>query len=166
MEALTITLPDAAATEALGTALGRSLPPGTIVLLTGDLGAGKTALVQGIGIGLGITDAITSPTFALIQEYTEGRIPLYHLDLYRLSPSEVPGLFLEQYWEGFEHPLGIMAIEWAERLPSLPATYLKIDLAVQNNAEHGRVVTLQATGDPGIQLSTILEAVPQNQSTP
>ena len=82
------------------------LPPDTILLLKGDLGAGKTTLVQGIGIGggLGITDAIVSPTFTLINEYPEGRLPLYHLDLYRLEPAEVRSLYLEKYWEGRNFP--------------------------------------------------------------
>lgn len=72
-------LPDAAATQAFGVALGRSLPVGTNVLLYGDLGSGKTTLVQGLGKGLGITEPIVSPTFTLINEYLEGRVPLYHL---------------------------------------------------------------------------------------
>ena len=87
------------ATQNLGRQLGKSLPPGSILLLKGDLGAGKTTLVQGIGEGLGITDAIVSPTFTLINEYPEGRVPLYHLDLYRLEPAEVRSLYLEQYWD-------------------------------------------------------------------
>src|SRR5919202_4632809 len=116
----TLFLTDAEATRSLGVKLGKSLPTGSVILLEGDLGAGKTTLVQGIGEGLGIEDAIVSPTFTLINEYTEGRIPLYHLDLYRLEPSEVEALNLESYWEGAEFPLGIVAIEWAERLPYKP----------------------------------------------
>lgn len=108
------------ATQNLGRQLGKSLPPGTILLLKGDLGAGKTTLVQGIGEGLGITDAIVSPTFTLINEYPEGRIPLYHLDLYRLEPSEVRSLYLEQYWEGREFPLGIVAINGQNDYPLNP----------------------------------------------
>lgn len=126
---LILTLPDAAATQAMGIALGRSLPAGTILLLEGNLGSGKTTLVQGIGAGLGITEPIVSPTFTLIQEYFEGRLPLYHLDLYRLQPSEATALNLESYWEGIEFPLGIVAIEWAERLQHLPANYLQITLS-------------------------------------
>lgn len=157
---LTLHLPDAAATHVLGVALGRSLPAGTILLLSGDLGAGKTSLVQGIGAGLGITEPITSPTFTLIQEYLEGRIPLYHLDLYRLGPVDVPGLFLEQYWDGVECPLGIMAIEWAERLPSLPESHIKIDMTVTEGDR--RTATLQAIGDLDDQLSPILDGLPRN----
>lgn len=133
MESREISLADAEATRQLGISLGRSLPAGTVILLEGDLGAGKTTLVQGIGEGLGITDAIASPTFTLINEYTEGRIPLYHLDLYRLSPEEVASLHLETYWEGVEVPLGIVAIEWAERLKYKPSTFLRVSLAYQDD---------------------------------
>lgn len=121
-------LKDAQATRSLGVRLGKSLRAGSVILLEGDLGAGKTTLVQGIGAGLGITDAIVSPTFTLINEYLEGRIPLYHLDLYRLESEAVAGLYPESYWEGVEMPLGIVAIEWADRLPYLPESYLHLNL--------------------------------------
>ncbi len=123
-----IFLQNIAATRSLGIALGQSLDPGYVVLLEGDLGAGKTTLIQGIGEGLGITDAIVSPTFTLINEYTEGRIPLYHLDLYRLEPKEVVALNLETYWEGVDLIPGIVAIEWAERIPYQLDSYLRIRL--------------------------------------
>ncbi|KAB1986703.1 tRNA (adenosine(37)-N6)-threonylcarbamoyltransferase complex ATPase subunit type 1 TsaE, partial [Haemophilus parainfluenzae] len=81
---------------------------------------GKTTLVQGIGAGLGIVDPLSSPTFTLINEYPEGRIPLYHVDLYRLDPAQVEQLYLDLYWEGEEVEPGIVAIEWAERLTYQP----------------------------------------------
>jgi len=123
-----IFLADAVATRSLGIALGQSLTPGNVILLEGDLGAGKTTLVQGIGFGLGITEPIVSPTFTLINEYAEGRLPLYHLDLYRLEPREVATLNLETYWEGVEVMPGIVAIEWAERMPYKPDSYLNVRL--------------------------------------
>ena len=123
-----IFLADAVATRSLGIALGQSLNLGSIILLEGDLGAGKTTLVQGIGCGLGITEWIVSPTFTLINEYAEGRLPLYHLDLYRLEPREVATLNLETYWEGVEVTPGIVAIEWAERMPYKPDSYLNVRL--------------------------------------
>jgi tRNA threonylcarbamoyladenosine biosynthesis protein TsaE len=123
-----ILLKDADATLNLGIKLGQTLIPGSVILLEGDLGAGKTTLVQGIGQGLGITDPIVSPTFTLINEYSEGRLPLYHLDLYRLEPQEVSALNLDIYWEGVEVTPGIVAIEWAERMPYKPSIYLQLHL--------------------------------------
>ncbi|GAA6623916.1 tRNA (adenosine(37)-N6)-threonylcarbamoyltransferase complex ATPase subunit type 1 TsaE [Scytonema sp. NUACC26] len=127
-----IYLSDTKATRKLGIALGQSLSAGSVILLQGDLGAGKTTLVQGLGEGLGISEPIVSPTFTLINEYTEGRIPLYHLDLYRLEPKEVAALNLETYWEGIEVTPGIVAIEWAERLPYKPDSYIIIHLSYGN----------------------------------
>jgi len=124
----TFRLSDAQATRSLGVRLGESLRAGSVILLEGDLGAGKTTLVQGIGAGLGIADAIVSPTFTLINEYPEGRVPLYHLDLYRLDSEAAAALNLESYWDGVEMPLGIVAIEWADRLPYLPDSYLHLNL--------------------------------------
>ncbi|WP_396135872.1 tRNA (adenosine(37)-N6)-threonylcarbamoyltransferase complex ATPase subunit type 1 TsaE [Chamaesiphon sp. VAR_69_metabat_338] len=123
-----VQLADANDTHALGVELGQSLNAGSVLLLTGDLGSGKTTLVQGLAQGLNITDAIVSPTFTIINEYFSGRLPLYHLDLYRLDAPEVDDLHLETYWLGLESELGIMAIEWAERLSHLPPNYLRIEL--------------------------------------
>jgi tRNA threonylcarbamoyladenosine biosynthesis protein TsaE len=121
-------LADVVATKQFGYDLSTQLTAATVLLLVGDLGSGKTSLVQGLAAGLGITEAITSPTFTLINEYLAGRCPLYHLDLYRLTPDEVAALHLEQYWEGWEVDPGIVAIEWPERLPYRPANYLQIEL--------------------------------------
>ncbi|MEG4966823.1 tRNA (adenosine(37)-N6)-threonylcarbamoyltransferase complex ATPase subunit type 1 TsaE [Microcoleus sp. B6-A1] len=135
-----LSLPDAEATRKFGFALGRSLPVGTVILLQGDLGAGKTTLVQGIAEGLGISDSIESPTFTLINEYFGGRIPLYHLDLYRLEPEEVEALHLESYWDGLEMDLGIVAIEWAERLQYKPENYWQIYLTYLDNGRQIEVI--------------------------
>ncbi|PAX49856.1 tRNA (adenosine(37)-N6)-threonylcarbamoyltransferase complex ATPase subunit type 1 TsaE [Brunnivagina elsteri] len=129
-----LVLADAIATQSLGFKFGELLPAGSVILLSGDLGAGKTTFVQGIGAGLGINDAIVSPTFTLINEYTEGRIPLYHLDLYRLQGNEVSELNLDSYWEGLEVKPGIVAIEWAERMPYKPDSYLEVGLMYANNS--------------------------------
>ncbi|MBD2464499.1 tRNA (adenosine(37)-N6)-threonylcarbamoyltransferase complex ATPase subunit type 1 TsaE [Oscillatoria sp. FACHB-1407] len=141
---VTLTLPDADTTHELGVTLGRSLLSGTTLLLDGDLGSGKTTLIQGIASGLGITEPVVSPTFNLINEYFEGRVPLYHFDLYRLSPSEVIALTPELYWEGIEYPPGIVAIEWAERLPYHPDRYLQISL---KHDVAGRQIALLFKGD-------------------
>ncbi|WP_309736853.1 tRNA (adenosine(37)-N6)-threonylcarbamoyltransferase complex ATPase subunit type 1 TsaE [Chamaesiphon sp. OTE_75_metabat_556] len=136
-----VQLPAANATQALGLELGRSLTAGSVLLLTGELGSGKTTLVQGLAQGLNIDDAIVSPTFTIINEYLGGRLPLYHLDLYRLTSAEVDDLHLETYWLGLEAELGIMAIEWAERLSYLPPDYLRIELTY--DPVDGRIAKLR-----------------------
>ncbi len=99
-------------TLALGREWGRSLLPGTVIALLGDLGAGKTQLVKGLAEGLGIQQPVLSPTFALVNVYTEGRLPLFHLDLYRLaSPEQIIHAGLEPYF----YPDGLTVVEWAER---------------------------------------------------
>lgn len=123
-----VSLSDANATHVLGMDLGKSLTAGSVLLLTGELGSGKTTLVQGLAQGMNIVDSIVSPTFTIINEYFSGRLPLYHLDLYRLTSAEVDDLQLESYWLGLETELGIVAIEWAERLSHLPANYLRLEL--------------------------------------
>jgi tRNA threonylcarbamoyladenosine biosynthesis protein TsaE len=132
-----VKLPDTSATQILGMDLGRSLTAGSVLLLTGDLGSGKTTLVQGLAQGMSIEDSIVSPTFTIINEYFSGRLPLYHLDLYRLSNAEVDDLHLESYWLGLETEPGIVAIEWAERLSYLPDNYLRIELT--HDTVDGRV---------------------------
>lgn len=102
-------------TAALGEDWGRAAQPGWVIGLTGDLGAGKTQLIKGFARGLGINSRIQSPTFALVNEYREGRLPLAHLDLYRLdTPEQIIGAGLEDYF----HPLtGATVVEWCERWP-------------------------------------------------
>lgn len=154
-QTISLEIPDADATRRLGMALGRSLPAGTVILLDGNLGSGKTTLVQGIGEGLGISDAIVSPTFTLISEYPDGRVPLYHLDLYRLQPHEVASLYPETYWEGSEYPPGIMAIEWSDRLPYLPDAYLRIALAIAPETAPDPLSDASATAGPPGRLAQI-----------
>ena len=99
----------------LASELAGELPAGTVIALHGDLGAGKTCFIQGLAAALGIDEPITSPTYTLIGEY-EGRLPLHHIALYRLSgPTEALGLGLEEYFDAN----GITAIEWAERAEGL-----------------------------------------------
>ncbi|MBE9051344.1 tRNA (adenosine(37)-N6)-threonylcarbamoyltransferase complex ATPase subunit type 1 TsaE [Nostocales cyanobacterium LEGE 11386] len=149
-----ILLADAEATLNLGITLGQTLTAGSVILLEGDLGAGKTTLVQGIGQGLGINESIVSPTFTLINEYTQGRLPLYHLDLYRLEPPEVVALNLETYWEGIEVIPGIVAIEWAERMPYKPDSYLNLVLTYGvEGTRQAEIKPFNCTIDEFIQLS-------------
>ena len=104
-------------TERIGESLARNLRSGAVLLLYGELGAGKTALVRGLARGLGApTENVTSPTFTLIQEYAGTAVTLYHVDLYRLTPREVDELGLEELVAGD----GIVAIEWAERWAGRP----------------------------------------------
>lgn len=120
-------------TQAWGRSLGETLGPNTVILLLGDLGAGKTTLIQGLGQGLAIEEPIVSPTFTLINEYHDGRLPLYHFDLYRLEGAEVDEIYPELYWEGEEVPPGIVAIEWGQRLSYLPEDYLQIELGFRED---------------------------------
>lgn len=104
-------------TASAGEALGATLRAGDVVLLYGDLGAGKTAFVRGLARGVGANpDDVSSPTFTIVQEYTGSSATLYHVDLYRLEPVEIDDLGLEDLVSGE----GIVAIEWAERWSGRP----------------------------------------------
>ncbi|MDS3861112.1 tRNA (adenosine(37)-N6)-threonylcarbamoyltransferase complex ATPase subunit type 1 TsaE [Thermosynechococcaceae cyanobacterium BACA0444] len=124
--------------QALAQSWGENLPAGTTILLNGDLGSGKTTFVQGLGLGLGISDPIVSPTFTLIQEYFEGRLPLYHFDLYRLSEPEILALHPEVYWQGADVPLGLVAIEWPKTLRQLfpiPGPVIELQLTTLDEGQ-------------------------------
>ena len=143
---LQIPLANAEATHNLGLRLGQHLEANSLLLLEGDLGSGKTSLSQGIGAGLGINPReIASPTFTLIAEYLDGRLPFYHLDLYRLDTAGADQLHLESYWEGEEVEPGVMAIEWPDRLTYLPERYLHILLHHRGDAREA-TITPQGQG--------------------
>ena len=122
-----------AETMAFGEQLAGELSPGSVVALSGELGAGKTALVKGLARGLGIRQEVTSPTFTLVHEYRGGRLPLYHIDLYRLvSFAEALNIGIEDYLA----PDGITVIEWPEKIAELlPATTRRLRLEVVSNDE-------------------------------
>lgn len=149
-----IILKNADETKNLGKKLAKLLLPNTTILLEGNLGAGKTTLMQGIGEGLGINDVIISPTFTLINEYDNGNLPLYHFDLYRLNPTEINEIYPEIYWEGIEFTPGITAIEWADKLTYKPLNYLKIQLI--NINENQRKATILIVGNININLDQLI----------
>lgn len=121
MDSLTLTNRDA--TIALGKKIGQQLVAGDVLVLDGDLGAGKTTFTKGLAAGLEIPDIIKSPTFTIIHEYQDGRLPLYHMDAYRLENGGAEGLGLEEYFDGD----GVSVVEWAEFVEDeLPADFLAI----------------------------------------
>ena len=121
-----------AETEQAGEAFAGDLAPGAVVLLYGDLGAGKTAFVRGMARGLGAApDEVSSPTFTIIQEYTGRAATFYHVDLYRLAPAEIEDLGLDDLIESG----GIVAIEWADRWPGRPAGAREVRIEKTGDAE-------------------------------
>jgi len=130
-------------TQALGNIIGELAQPGHVILLEGDLGSGKTTLTQAIGHGLQVdaTNYITSPTFSIIQEYP-GRIPLYHMDFYRITGrEEFTDLGVEEYLYGS----GLSVVEWPERLADMtPDNHLKLLLII--TGESSRSMTISAKG--------------------
>ena len=142
--AVSVTTTSAEATRALGAALGRVAEPGDLVCLWGDLGAGKTVVAKGFGAGLGVTATINSPTFVLMSEY-EGRLPLFHLDLYRLADAAdalAGGLIDER------QAAGVAVVEWPDRLgATLPAE--RLDVRLEGLGDDVRRITIEA-GSPGL----------------
>jgi tRNA threonylcarbamoyladenosine biosynthesis protein TsaE len=118
----------AAETRALGEKLASRLKAGDVVVLEGELGAGKSELARGIARGLGVTETVTSPSFTILNVYESGRCPLYHFDWYRLeSEEELYELGMDEYLGGD----GIAVVEWAERCPdAVPENVLRIRLEV------------------------------------
>lgn len=126
-------------TSAAGETFARRVRAGDVILLFGDLGAGKTAFVRGLARGLGSPDDdVSSPTFTLVQEY-RGRLTLFHVDLYRLQPLDVGDLGLDEMTEGN----GVVAVEWAERWTEAPANAWVV--RILSEGEHGRRISI---GEP------------------
>jgi tRNA threonylcarbamoyladenosine biosynthesis protein TsaE len=129
-------------TRDAGRRLGESLEPGTVVLLSGDLGAGKTVFVRGLAEGLGADPGeVSSPTFTLVQEY-RGRLTLYHADLYRLEPREVPDLGLEELAASG----GVLAIEWAERAGEMFRDPIRVRIRDEGNESRTIEIEKPVTG--------------------
>ena len=125
-------------TEAVGQALGESLKGGEIVAYTGDLGAGKTAFTRGLARGLGITMAVTSPTYTLVNEYIGGRLELFHFDMYRLGSSD--DLF-DIGWDDYLLRGGVCAVEWSENVSD--AMEDAIWVRIQRLDDNTRSITIE-----------------------
>lgn len=136
-------------TQKAGAVLGRLLQAGDVILLEGELGAGKTTFTKGVGQGLGVEGYVNSPTFTLVNEY-QGRLPLYHMDCYRLeSPREALDLGIEEYLYGD----GATIIEWPERITEvLPQEFLRVKLGYVNDTK--RTIRLEPFGARYIELAT------------
>ncbi|MBI4497336.1 MAG: tRNA (adenosine(37)-N6)-threonylcarbamoyltransferase complex ATPase subunit type 1 TsaE [Chloroflexi bacterium] len=143
-------------TAAVGIALGRLVQPGDVLLLQGPLGAGKTQLTQGLAQGVGIPEEVTSPTFILVNEYRTGRLPLYHVDLYRIERvEEATDLGLDEYFFG----PGVTVVEWADRAPAaMPDEHLLVELRYVSGQETDRRLRLTPRGERYEQLLAALKA--------
>ena len=130
----------------VGRTIGMNAKPGQIYTLTGDLGVGKTVFTQGVAAGLGITEPVNSPTFTIIQEYEEGRLPFYHFDVYRIGDlEEMEEIGYDDYFFG----QGICLLEWAELIEEiLPEK--RIEVTIEKDLEKGfeyRKITIEERGE-------------------
>lgn len=132
-------------TQHLGEALATQLQPGDVILLDGDLGAGKTTFTKGLAKGLGIKRNIKSPTFTIIREYQDGRLPLYHMDVYRLEVGGSDELGLDEYFDGD----GVSVVEWSKFAEAeLPANYLRLKFTRQDElGTNNREIEFTAQGE-------------------
>ena len=120
-------------TFSLGEKIGRAALPGHIYTLTGDLGVGKTVFTQGVAAGLGISEAVSSPTFTIVQVYEEGRLPFYHFDVYRIGDiEEMEEIGYDDYFFG----QGICLIEWAELIEEI-IPEKRISIIIEKDLEQG-----------------------------
>lgn len=132
-----------AETEELGAGLAQRLAPGAVVAFTGDLGAGKTAFVRGLAHGLGITERVTSPTFTIVNEYEDGRLPLFHFDMYRLGSSDE---LFDIGWEDYLARGGVCAVEWSEIVAdALEADCVRVDIRC-GESDNSRIITMVGPG--------------------
>ena len=125
-------------TEAVGAALGKILPPGTVLAYRGDLGAGKTAFTRGLAKGLGCTDIVTSPTYTIVNEYLSGRLPLFHFDMYRLASSDD---LWDIGWEEYLERGGVCAVEWSENVED--ALEDAVSVTIEKLGEETRRITIE-----------------------
>lgn len=140
-------------TAALGEKLAALLEPGDVVVLDGDLGAGKTQFSKGVAAGLGVAEEVTSPTFPILLEYEGSRLPLFHFDLYRLSHEDE----LEDVdFFGVLESDGVSLVEWGGKFPdALPEE--RLDVFIRLGADGGRVLELAGVGRRGAELARAFE---------
>ncbi len=129
----------AAETERLGAALAERLLPGDVVAFLGDLGAGKTAFTRGLARGLGIPDAVTSPTYTIVNEYPQGRLPLFHFDMYRLHDADE---LFDLGWEDYLERGGVCAVEWSEHVTDALEDPITVSIRKDPNEENTRYITV------------------------
>ena len=143
-------------TMELGKHLGEKIFANSCVVLEGDLGAGKTTLTKGIALGLGIDRVIKSPTYTLIREYRKGRLPLFHMDMYRIEESGgASEVGLEEYF----YAGGVCVVEWAQYIEDeLPSTFLKVQIDRVGDGESERVIRFVPHGKEYEELIQQLEA--------
>ena len=134
-------------TEAVGSALGKILNPGTVIAYRGDLGAGKTAFTRGLARGLGSSEMVTSPTYTIVNEYLGGRMPLFHFDMYRLASSDD---LWDIGWEDYLERNGVCAVEWSENVAD--AMEDAITVTIEKLGEDSRRIIIEG-GDPLADLS-------------
>ena len=135
-------------TELLGKKLAAFLRPGDVIAYYGDLGAGKTAFTRGLAAGLGIREAVTSPTYTIVNEYLSGRMPLFHFDMYRLSSSDE---LFDIGWEDYLARGGVCAVEWSENVAD--AMQGAISVRIGRDSDEQRTIIIEGGGldaDSGI----------------
>ena len=125
-------------TERVGAALGKTIPAGTVLAYRGDLGAGKTAFTRGLARGLGCREIVTSPTYTIVNEYSGGRLPLFHFDMYRLSSAD--DLF-DIGWEDYLDRGGVCAVEWSENVAG--AMENAVTVTIEKLGEDTRRITIE-----------------------
>ena len=133
-----------AETEAAGEALARRLRPGTVLAYQGGLGMGKTAFTRGLARGLGCEDRVTSPTFTIVNEY-QGRIPLFHFDMYRLPDADA---LFDIGWEDYLGRGGVCAVEWSERVEdALPEDTVWVRIRRSPENENWRIISVEGVDE-------------------
>ena len=133
-------------TEALGAALGKRLPAGTVIAYRGDLGAGKTAFTRGLARGLGCTEQVTSPTYTIVNEYLGGRLPLFHFDMYRLTSSDD---LWDIGWEDYLDRGGVCAVEWSEQVAdAMPPETVYVTISRRPEDDRARTITIEGVELP------------------